>query len=79
LVKKDKDGNEFPVTKWSSILTVSKAKGGFLHFANQFLFNTYDLMGHEPPRMPISYQQKLQLHPSLRVGDWFCYPHFVDN
>jgi hypothetical protein len=77
-VKKDKAGNELPVTKWSSILTVSKDEDGFLQFSNQFLFNTYDLlMGHDPPRMPVSYQQKLQLHPSLRVGDWFLFKEFT--
>jgi hypothetical protein len=34
-------------------------------------------MGHEPPRMPFSYQQKLQLHPFLRVGDWFFFKEFT--
>jgi len=34
-------------------------------------------MGHGPPRMPVSYQQKLQMHPSLRVGDWFILKEFI--
>jgi hypothetical protein len=34
-------------------------------------------MGHDPPRMPVSYQQKLQLHPSLRVGDCFIFKEFT--
>jgi hypothetical protein len=34
-------------------------------------------MGHEPPRISVSYQQKLQLHPSLRIGDWFLFNEFT--
>jgi hypothetical protein len=34
-------------------------------------------MGHDPPRMYVSYQQKLQLQPSLRVGDWFLFKVFT--
>jgi len=78
LFKKDKAENELPISKWSSILIVSEVEDGFLQFVNQFLFNTYDLrMGHEPLRMFVSYQQTLQLHPSMRVGDWFLFKEFT--
>jgi hypothetical protein len=78
LFKKDKDGNELHVSKWSSILIAAKTEDGFLQFSNKFLFNTYDLlMGHKRPRMHVSYQQKIQLHPSLRVGDWFVFKEFT--
>jgi len=34
-------------------------------------------MGHEPQRMSISYQKKLQLHPYLKIGDWFLFKYFI--
>jgi hypothetical protein len=66
------------VREWTSLSIFVETKGKFLEFANGFLLNKYIfLMEQEPPRMLVTYQEKLHLNPDIKVGDWFLFKRYI--